>query len=43
MATPWHKTPLGDLKIYNLFTLLGHHYYILGLSDLSLGVEKKDS
>ena len=29
-------------EIYNFGRLfLGHHYYILGLSDLCLGVEKK--
>ena len=38
MATPLHKNPCPrGHKIYNL----GHHYYILGLSDLCLGVEKK--
>ena len=29
-------------EIYNFGTpFLGHHYYILGLSDLCLGIEKK--
>ena len=37
-ATPYHKNPCpGGHEIYNF---LGHHYYILGLSDQCLGVEK---
>ena len=42
MAPPYHKNPCPTgHEIYN-FTLpfLGHHYYILGLSDLCLGLEK---
>ena len=43
MATPYHKNPCpGSPEIYNLGRpFLGHHYYILGLSDQCLGVEKK--
>ena len=43
MATPQHKNPdPGGHEIYNFGRpFLGHHYYILGLSDLCLGVEKK--
>ena len=43
MATPEHKNPYpGGHEIYNFGRpFLGHHYYILGLSDLCLGVEKK--
>ena len=40
---PLHKNPcpVGH-EIYNLSRpLLGHHYYILSLSDLYLGQEKK--
>ena len=43
MATPEHKNPCprGD-EIYNFGRhFLGYHYYIFGLSDLCLGVEKK--
>ena len=42
MATPLHKNPcLRGHKIYNFGKVfLGHHYYILGLSDLCVGVEK---
>ena len=43
MATPKHKNPCpGGHEIYNFGRpFLGHHYYILGLSDQCLGVEKK--
>ena len=42
MTTPSHKNP-GGLEIYNFGKpFLGHHNYILGLSDLCLGVEKKN-
>ena len=43
MATPQHKTPCpGVHEIYNFGRpFLGHHYYILSLSDQCLGVEKK--
>ena len=45
MATPLHKNPgpcPGVHDIYNFGKpFLGHHYYILGLSDLCLGVEKR--
>ena len=42
MATPQHKNPYpGGHEIYNFGRpFCGHHYYILGLSDLCLGVEK---
>ena len=42
MATPQHKNPCPrSHQIYNFGKLfLGHHYYILSLSDLCLGVEK---
>ena len=42
MATPEHKNPCPrGHEIYNFGTpFLGHHYYILGLSDLCLGVAK---
>ena len=36
--------PLGSRKLQFWYTqvyFLGHHYYILSLSDLCLGVEKK--
>ena len=43
MATPEHQNPgPGGHEIYNFGTpFLGHHYYILGLFHLCLGVEKK--
>ena len=43
MATPQHKNPCpGGHEIYNFGRpFLGYHYYILGLSDQCLGVEKK--
>ena len=43
MALPLHKNPCPrGHEIYNFDRpFLGHHYYILGLSDLCLGVEKK--
>ena len=43
MATPEHKNPYpGGHEIYNFGRrFLGHHYYILGFSDLCLRVEKK--
>ena len=43
MITPQHKNPCpGGHEIYNFGRpFLGHHYYILGLSYLCLGVEKK--
>ena len=43
MATPYHKNPSpGGHEIYNFGTpFLGHHYYILNLSDLCVGVKKK--
>ena len=43
MATPLQKNPCpGGHEIYNFGRpFLGHHYYLLGLSDLCLGVEKK--
>ena len=43
MATPQHKNPCpGGHEIYNFGgPFLGHHYYILGLSDQCLGGEKK--
>ena len=42
MATPVHKNPCPrGHEIYNFGRpFLGHHYYILGLSDLCLGIEK---
>ena len=42
MVTPHHKNPCpGVHEIYNFGRpFLGHHYYILGLSDLFLGEEK---
>ena len=45
MATPLHKNPYpGGYEIYNFGSpFFGHHYYILGLSDLCLGIEKKIS
>ena len=43
MTTPLLKNPCPrGHEIYNFsWPFLGHHYYILGLSDLCLGVEKK--
>ena len=43
MATPQHKNPYpGDHEIYNFGRpFLAHHYYIFGLSDQCLRVEKK--
>ena len=43
MVTLWHMNPfLGRHKIYNKRRpFLGHHYYIISLSDVCLGVEKK--
>ena len=43
MATPKHSNPSPrGHEIYNFGRpFLGHHYYILSLSDLSLGIEKK--
>ena len=43
MAAPQHKNPCpGIHEIYNFGRpFLGHHYYILSLSDLYLEVEKK--
>ena len=43
MATPQHKNPCpGGHEIYNFGgPFRGHHYYILSLSNLCLGVEKK--
>ena len=45
MTTPEHKNPCsGGHEIYNFGrSFLGHHYYmyLLSLSDLCLGVEKK--
>ena len=43
MATPLQKNPCpGGHEIYNFGRpVLGYRYYILGLSDLCLGVEKK--
>ena len=43
MATPHHRNPSPrGHEIYNFGRpFLGHHYYILGLSDLCLEVEKK--
>ena len=42
-ATPLHKNPCPrGHEIYNFGRpFLGYHYYILSLSDLCLGVEKK--
>ena len=42
MATPKHKNPCPrGHEIYSFGRpFLGHHYYILDLSDLCLGVEK---
>ena len=42
LATPYHKNSCpGDHEIYNFGgPFLGHHYYILSLCDLCLGVEK---
>ena len=38
-----HKPCPGCHEIYNFgITFLGHHYYILDVSDLCLGVEKKN-
>ena len=43
IATPERKNPCpGGHESYNFGRpFLGHHYYILSLSDLYLGVEKK--
>ena len=43
MTTPLHKNPCPEShEIYNFVRpLLGHHYYILSLSDLCMGVKKK--
>ena len=43
MATPYHKNPSpGGHEIYNFGTpFLGHHYYILNLSDHCPNVDKK--
>ena len=43
MATPQHQNPCyRGHKIYNFSRpFLGQHYYILGLSNLCLGVERK--
>ena len=43
MATPEHNNPCPrGHEIYNFGgPFHGHHYYILSLSDLCLGVEKK--
>ena len=43
MGTPKHKNPCpGGHEIYNFVRpFLVHHYYILSLFDLCLGVEKK--
>ena len=43
MATPLHKNPCPrGHEIYNFGrTFLGHPYYILCLSELCLGVQKK--
>ena len=43
MATPKHQNPSpGGHEIYSFDrNFLGHHYYILSLSDLCLGVEKQ--
>ena len=43
MVMPQHKNPcVGGNEINNFGRhFLGHHKYILGLSDLCLGVEKK--
>ena len=43
MTTPQHKNPCPrGHEIYNFGRpFLGHHYYILGLSNLCLGVEQK--
>ena len=43
MATPSHKKPCRrGHEIYNFDRpFLGHHYYILGVSDLCFGVRKK--
>ena len=40
MAALWHKTPCpGDHETYNFSRLfIGHHYNILSLSDLCLGL-----
>ena len=43
MAMPLHKKPCPrghEIKNFGS-PFLGHHYYILGLSDQCLGVEKK--
>ena len=44
MDMPLHKNPsLGGLEIYNFVKLFsGHHYYILSLSELCPGGQKKD-
>ena len=45
MVTPWHKhkTPCpGGNETYNFSRLfIGHHYYILNLFDLCLGLKEK--
>ena len=43
MATPLRQNPCpGGYEIYNFGRpFLGHHYYLLSLSELCLGVEKK--
>ena len=43
MAMPLHMNPCPQgNEFYNLGSpFLGHHYYILSLSNLCLGVEKK--
>ena len=44
LAMPLQKNPCpGGHEIYKFDRpLLGHHYYMLSLSDLCLGVEKKN-
>ena len=43
MATPLHQNPCsGGHEIYNLGRhFLDHHCYLLSLSDVCMGVEKK--
>ena len=43
MATPLRKNPCpGGHEIYNFGRpFLGHHYYILNLSDICIGGKKK--
>ena len=41
MVMPQHKNPCPGVLKYFVRPFLGHHYYILGMCDLCLGVEQK--